>query len=121
DAGAVPAGKLTVYNFRRPDRFPKNVLQSLQRIQDRFCMNAASALSAYFRTPTTMTVQSPEQTTFGDFFKSLTEPTCLNTMSMRPLAGTAILELGPQIAFAFIDRLLGGVGGPSDSGRNITA
>jgi flagellar motor switch protein FliM len=120
DAGTVPAGKLTVYNFRRPDRFPKSVLQSLQRIQDRFCMNAASALSAYFRTPTTMTVQSTEQTTFGDFFKSLTEPTCINTMAMRPLAGTAILELGPDIAFAFIDRLLGGVGGPLDSNRKIT-
>src|SRR5678815_5162104 len=74
DGGGATVGKLTVYNFRRPDRFPKNVLQSLHRIQDRFCTGAAASLSAYFRTPTELAALSTEQTTLGDFLKSLTEP-----------------------------------------------
>jgi flagellar motor switch protein FliM len=83
-------------------------------------MGAAASLSAYFRTTTVMTVLSAEQTTFADFLKSLTEPTCINTMTMRPLQGAAILELGSEIAFPLIDRLLGGVGAPSDPARRIT-
>jgi flagellar motor switch protein FliM len=117
-AGTTP--KLTVYNFRRPDRFPKPVLHALQRIHDRFCSNGAASFSAYFRTSTEMTVLSAEQSTVSDFLKSLTESTCLNTIAMRPLQGTAILEVGPDIAFPLIDRLLGGIGGPADSSRKIT-
>ena len=120
NSNTAGSGKLTVYNFRRPDRFPKNVLQALHRVQDRFCMDAAGSLSAYYRTTTVMGVLSAEQTTFADFLKSLTEPTCINTLAMRPLHGAAILELGPEIAFPLIDRLLGGTGGPSDSSRKIT-
>src|SRR5678816_187630 len=63
---------------------------------------------------------SAEQSTVSDFLKSLTESTCLNTIAMRPLQGTAILEVGPDIAFPLIDRLLGGIGGPADSSRKIT-
>ena len=69
-SGAI-VGKLTVYNFRRPERFPKPVLSALQRIHDRFCTNAAASFSGYFRTATEMTVVSAEQSTYGDFLKSL--------------------------------------------------
>jgi flagellar motor switch protein FliM len=96
-------GKLTVYNFRRPERFPKPVLTSLQRIHDRFCTNAAASFSGYFRTATEMTVVSAEQSTYGDFLKSLADPTCVSTLAMRPLQGTAILELTADIAFPLID------------------
>jgi len=117
---AASAGKLTVYNFSRPERFPKPVLHTLQRIHERFCANGAASFSAYFRTATEMAVLSVEQTTYGDFLKSLNDPTCVSTLAMRPLQGTAILELAADIAFPLIDRLLGGAGGPGDSSRKIT-
>jgi flagellar motor switch protein FliM len=113
-------GRVTVYNFRRPDRFPKPALHSLHRIHDRFCAGASASLSAYFRTLTEMRVVSMEQVTFGELLKMLPDPTCLSTIGMRPLQGTAILEIGLDVAFPLIDRLLGGAGSPADSSRKMT-
>jgi flagellar motor switch protein FliM len=119
-AGSGSTPRVSVYNFRRPDRFPKPVLQSLHHIHERFCTNCAASFSAYFRTLTEMRVLSAEQTTFSEFLKSFTDPTCLNTVAIRPLQGTVILGMGTDIAFPLIDRLLGGPGGPSDPVRKMT-
>ena len=41
---------------------------------------------------------------------SLSDPTAFYAISMRPLEGTAALELNPSVAFTMIDRMLGGSG-----------
>jgi flagellar motor switch protein FliM len=115
------ASKVSVYNFRRPDRFPKAALQSLQVLHDRFCTSAAASISTYFRTPAEMSVLWIEQANFSEFLNSLPDPTCVNAISLRPLQGLAVLEIGPDVAFPLIDRLLGGTGGaPTDPDRKLT-
>src|SRR5688572_17704259 len=103
-AGAeAPARKLTVYDFRRPDRVPKAVLHSLQLLHERFCTGASSSLSAYFRVLTEVTIISVEQVNFSEFLQSLADPTCLTAMSMRPLTGLAVLEINlDDLAFPLI-------------------
>jgi flagellar motor switch protein FliM len=62
-----------------------------------------------------------EQANFGEFLNTLSDPSFLSALSMRPLPGMAVLEIGPDLAFSLIDRLLGGTGGGStDSSRKIT-
>jgi flagellar motor switch protein FliM len=123
DDGSAGTRQITVYNFRRPDRLSKGSLRGLQMVYDRFCSSAAASLSAYFRTLTEMSVASIEQSTFNDFLNSLPDPSCLTALNMRPLQGAAVLEIGPDVAFLLIDRLLGGGGGagePGNSQRKIT-
>jgi len=120
-ATATEGAKVSVYNFRRPDRFSKAALQSLQVLHERFCTSAAASFSAHFRTLAEMSVVSMEQANFGEFLGSLPDPSCLNALSMRPLSGMAVLEIEPDLAFSLIDRLLGGTGGAAtDSARKIT-
>ena len=71
-----------------------------------------------------MNVVSIEQANFSEFLNSLPDPSYLNALSMRPLQGMAVLEIGPDVAFPLIDRLLGGTGGGAspagDPSRKMT-
>jgi flagellar motor switch protein FliM len=119
--GTPGAGRgFMIYDFRRPDRVPKATLQSFHLLHDRFCTNAAAALSAYLRTITEFSLSSVDQTNFGEFMMSLPDPTYLSALSMRPLMGMAALELSLDLVFPLIDRLLGGTAQPPNAGRKIT-
>lgn len=98
------------YNFRRPDRVTKDQIRSLHFLHDRFARNVSTSLSAYMRVVTDVTILSVEQFTYSEFLMSLSDPTAFYAISMRPLEGTAALELNPSVAFTMIDRMLGGSG-----------
>ena len=102
--------KVSVYNFRRPDRVSKEQLRSLHYLHDRFARNFSSSLSAYLRTLTEVNLVSVEQLTYAEFILSLPDPTYFNAVSMQPLDGSSILEINPQILFPIIDKILGGKG-----------
>ncbi|MEO5821976.1 MAG: flagellar motor switch protein FliM [Vicinamibacteraceae bacterium] len=98
------------YNFRRPDRVTKDQIRSLHFLHDRFARNLSTSMSAYMRVVTDVTILSVEQFTYSEFLMSLSDPTAFYAISMRPLEGTAALELNPSVAFTMIDRMLGGSG-----------
>ncbi len=98
------------YNFRRPDRVTKDQIRSLHFLHDRFARNVSTSLSAYMRVVTEVSILSVEQFTYSEFLMSLSDPTAFYAISMRPLEGTAALELNPSVAFTMIDRMLGGSG-----------
>ena len=53
-AGAekTPSARVTIYDFRRPDRIAKEQLRSLHYLHDRFAMNVSTSLSAFLRSMT---------------------------------------------------------------------
>jgi len=112
--------RATIYNFRRPDRVPKSMLRSLQLLHDKFCSNVSSSLSAYLRAVTEVTLLSVEQTSYNEFLLSLSDPTCYNAITIKPLTGMAAFEMNLDLAFPLIDRLLGGSGNVPKLSRNIT-
>lgn len=108
------------YNFRRPDRVSKEQIRSLHFLHDRFARNIATSLSAYLRTVTDVSVMSVEQFTYAEFLMSLPDPTAFYAVSLAPLEGLGALELNPTIAFAMIDRMLGGSGRGMAPTRGLT-
>jgi flagellar motor switch protein FliM len=112
--------RATVYNFRRPDRVPKTMLRSLQLLHDKFCSNVSSSLSAYLRAVTEVSLLLVEQTSYNEFLLSLSDPTCYNAITIKPLTGMAAFEMNMDLAFPLIDRLLGGTGNAPKLSRNIT-
>lgn len=112
--------KISVYDFRRPDRVSKEQLRSIRNLHDKFARNFSSNLSSFLRTITDISLVSVDQMTYGEFLLSLPDPTSFNVMSMIPLQGNAVLEINPSLIFPIVDKLLGGQGLPLFHVRELT-
>src|SRR5699024_7712244 len=66
--------------------------------------------SSQLRTYINISVTSVDQVPYEEFIRSIPEITVLHVYSMKPLEGTLIIEVNPNIASALLDRILGGQG-----------
>ncbi len=109
-----------VYDFSRPNKFSKEHLRALHRIHEQFSRTYSGYMSAKLRNKVEVRVQSIEQILFGDFVRSLPNPSVLSVFKVHPLGGYAIMQLTPDIAFLLHDRLCGGDGIPMGRSRGLT-
>jgi flagellar motor switch protein FliM len=107
------------YDFRRPDKFSKDQLRTLQMLHETFARLFASSLSAYLRVSTHVDLISVEQVPYNEYMRSLTS-SIITVFSMDPLAGQAIMEIEFGVVLSMIDRLLGGPGNMSKHNNNLT-
>lgn len=112
--------KIRVYDFKRPNKFSKDQIHSLQNIHENFCRALTTYLSGHLHSVIETKVLSIEQITYDEFIRSLPSPTILGIFTMSPLEGTLLLEMAPALAFTMIDRLLGGHGNGSEKNRDLT-
>lgn len=125
-ASVEPAGQLPEppavirYNFRRPDRVSKEQIYSLHFLHDRFARNVSTSMSAYLRSIIDLSVVSVEQFSYSEFLMSLADPTAFYALAIPPFDELGALEINPTIAYAMIDRMLGGVGKVSTPNRALT-
>ena len=108
DRGSARA--MVTYDFRRPDRIPKEQLRAIHLMHDFLARNLASSLGAYLRAYVTVSLVSVEQLSFGEFLQYLPTPTCISNISISPTEGNAVLDLNPSLVFPMLDVLLGGSG-----------
>ena len=118
---ARAARAAVTYDFRRPDRIPKEQLRSIHLMHDFLARNLASSLGAYLRAYVTVSLVSVEQLSFGEFLQYLPTPTCISSIGMKPMEGNSVLELNPSLVFPMLDTLLGGTGAAiAEATREIT-
>ncbi len=108
------------YDFRRPDRIPKEQMRSIHLMHDFLARNLASTLGAYLRAYVTASLVSVEQLSFSEFVQYLPSPTAISSVAMSPVEGSAVLELNPSLVFPILDILLGGTGESSMESREMT-
>ncbi|HHU64391.1 MAG TPA: flagellar motor switch protein FliM [Clostridiales bacterium] len=112
--------KIKEYDFKRPNKFAKEQLRTLQIIYENFARLLSSYLSGHLRTYCQIDVVSVEQLTYYEYNNSLAEPVLLNIIDFSPLDGSLIIDIDSGIAFGIIDRMLGGPGKLSEKTRNFT-
>ncbi len=112
--------KVKPYDFRRPNKFAKDQMRTLVMLHENLARRLVTSLSAYLRTMVQIEVASVDQMTYDEFTRSLPNPTVINVLKMEPLDGSMILEFTPNLAFAMIDRLLGGHGALDYAVRELT-
>ena len=112
--------KVKIYDFRRPDKFSKDHIRTLQMMHETFARLTTTALSAQLRALVSVHVASVDQLTYEEFVRSIPNPTTMAVVNMDPLKGSAILEIDPSITFTIIDRLFGGKGEPAKISRELT-
>lgn len=107
-----------LYDFRRPDKFSKDQLRTLQMLHETFARVAGTSLSALLRAPVSIDLVSLEQVPYEEYLRTLNQ-SVFAVMSLPPLTGQACLEIEFDLVFSMIDRLLGGPGKPV-SRTNLT-
>ncbi len=112
--------KIKEYDFRRPNKFAKDQLRTLQIIHENFSMLLKNFLSGYLRSIAHVEVLSVEQITNYEFTNAISNPSVLCIINFLPLEGQILIDISPDIAFVSIDRILGGYGEPIEERRTFT-
>lgn len=109
-----------LYDFRRPDKFSKEQMRTLQLLHDNCARILTTAFSTQFRTVVQAEVAYVQQLTFHEFIQDVADPAIIAVMQPQPLTGSALVVLDPQLAFPMIDRLFGGPGHAGEVDRPLT-
>lgn len=112
--------KVVDYDFKRPAKFSKEHLRTLEIIFEHYGRLVSTNLPVYLRKNIQVNVASSEAVTFSEFTNALSNPVLLGVMNFHPLSGTAIMELSANLGFAIIDRMLGGQGKPLEKNREFS-
>lgn len=108
------------YDFSRPAKFSKEHLRTLEIIFEHYGRLMATNLPVYLRKNVQVEVINSEALTYSEFSNSLSNPVVLGIANFSPLPGNVMLELSPNLAFAMIDRMLGGQGAPLEKARDFS-
>lgn len=108
------------YDFKRPAKFSKEHLRTLEIIYEHYGRLLATNLPVYLRKNVQVTVASSETVTFSEFTNALSNPVILGIINFQPLGGNIILDLAANLGFAIIDRMLGGKGVPLEKNREFS-
>lgn len=98
------------YDFRRPDKFSKDQLRTLQAIHENVARIAGARLSACLRGAVSIQLATCEQMIFDEYVAGLDLPTQLIVLNASSLSGPMLLEVDLRFALAGIERMLGGHG-----------
>ena len=108
------------YDFKRPAKFSKEHLRTLEIIFDHYGRLISTNLPAYLRKNVQISVTNSETVTFSEFSNSLSNPVILGIVDFQPLNGNILIELASNLGYAMIDRMLGGPGLPLDKLRDFS-
>lgn len=108
------------YDFKRPAKFSKEHLRTLEIIYEHYGRLISTNLPVYLRKNIQVNVASSETVTFSEFTNALSNPVILGIVDFQPLSGDIIVEFSPNLGFAMIDRMLGGQGVPLEKNRDFS-
>lgn len=112
--------KIMEYDFKRPAKFSKEHLRTLEIIFEHYSRLLSTNLPGYLRKNVQVSVMSSEAVTFSEFINALGTPTLMGIVNFAPLSGKIIMEISVTLAYAIVDRLLGGDGTPLEKNREFS-
>ena len=108
------------YDFKRPAKFSKEHLRTLELIFEHYGRLLSTNLPVYLRRNVQITVLNAESVSFSEFSNSLGNSSVLSIVKFKPLQGDIIMNITPNLGFAIVDRMLGGQGGTLDKTRDFS-
>ncbi|MBR6626924.1 MAG: flagellar motor switch protein FliM [Lachnospiraceae bacterium] len=108
------------YDFNRPTKFSKEHLRTLEIIFEHYSRLVSTNLSVQLRRNVQVAVMSSETVAFSEFSNALSNPVILGIVNFAPLNGSIIIDVSTNLAYAMLDRMLGGYGSPLDKTREFS-
>ncbi len=116
----TPKVKVSLHDFKRPERVSQEQSRALNQIHEVFARNFQVSISGFLRTIIDVKLVAVEQLTYSEFIMMLQTPTSIWKLSAEPLDGNALMEMSPSITFPIIDKMLGGKISPTYPDRSLT-
>ncbi|HUW71449.1 MAG TPA: FliG C-terminal domain-containing protein [bacterium] len=105
--GRVEGRRIKRYDFRRPDKFSREQLRTMQNIAESFSRLASTRLSASLRLPCDLSLETVDQLTYDEFMAPLASPCALAIATMEPLRGQVVMHLDAAASDAILERTFG--------------
>ena len=106
----VVAGQPKPYDLGRQERIVRGRMPTLELINERFARLLRIGLFNYIHKGTEISVGPIKVQKYSEFIRNLVVPTNLNLVTIKPLRGTALFVLDPNLVFLVVDSMFGGDG-----------
>ena len=106
---------LTTQNIILRDQF-----YALEEVYDKFVTLMNQMLSSTLQRAIQVEFISAEMTSYQEFMRDFSNPTCFQIFGMQPLHGSALLVIEPGLFYSLIDCMFGGDGKPMNRVREFT-
>jgi flagellar motor switch protein FliM len=110
EADEQPADGIRNYDIASQERIVRGRMPTMEIINERFARNARLGLFNLIRKSPEVSVGGIKMHKYSAFLREIVVPTNFNIMSVRPLRGAGLIVLEPNLVFAVIDAMFGGVG-----------
>lgn len=118
--GAAGPSEVENLDLNQTVRIPRGILETLTIRHEQAARTITESLRTVLRTDVTVTLAGLEQDLFGTFKEALEEPCCGFAVQATPIRHPVYLVLDHAVAFACLDRLLGGEGAAEGAARELT-
>ena len=99
-----------LYNLGTQERIVRGRMPTLELINERFARYLRIGLFNYMHRTTEISVGPIRVQKYSEFIRNLVVPTNLNLVAAKPLRGTSLFVLDPNLVFLVVDNMFGGDG-----------
>lgn len=107
---AEPPGGVRDYDLATQERIVRGRMPTFELINERFARYLRIGLFNYMHRNAEISVSPVRVQKYSEFVRNLVVPTNLNLIQAKPLRGTALLVLDPNLVFLVVDNMFGGNG-----------
>ena len=98
------------YNLATQERIVRGRMPTLEIINERFSRLFRIGLFNFLHRSAEVSIGPVRVSKYSEFIRNLVVPTNLNLIHMKPLRGTGLFVLDPNLVFLLVDNLFGGDG-----------
>jgi flagellar motor switch protein FliM len=98
------------YNLGTQERIVRGRMPTLELINERFARYLRIGLFNYMHRTTDISVGPIRVQKYSEFIRNLVVPTNLNLVAAKPLRGTSLFVIDPNLVFLVVDNMFGGDG-----------
>jgi flagellar motor switch protein FliM len=106
----VPADGIRPYNISSQERIVRGRMPTLEIVNERFARNLRLGLFNFMRRSPEISVGPVRVVKYSAFLRDIVVPTNINIVQVRPLRGSGLFIMDPNLVFSVIDNLFGGSG-----------
>jgi len=116
-------GGVKNYDLGRQERIVRGRMPTMELINERFARYLRIGLFNYMHRSVEVSVGPIKVQKYSEFIRNLVVPTNLNLIQAKPLRGTGLIVLDPNLVFLVVDNMFGGDGRfhTRVEGRDFTA